>query len=253
MSTSADVPRPDLVSNHADFVLQLDRLRRRAAHGSSRARLGLDALTVRSGIARSSVHTYLSGKALPSADRLDRLVLAMGCSRTEVREWAQARDRVADLVLTERSTPAGADLSRLPTSNARARRERLGLLAGHPEIQPVRDDGPDHLGPTVVRAFVCTTVVGTYVYRQPRADADRTGYLLAGNNWIIWQVRGGENPQLGQSVYSDLWLYTQSDVAHDRAGGWGWAPAAAVAGARDYRPLPLVRWWRPGGVKGPLT
>jgi hypothetical protein len=236
-----DGPQPELISNAADFVLHLDRLRRRASAGSSRPRLGLDAVARTSGIPRSSVHGYLAGITLPSADRLDALVIALGCDPVEVREWAQARERIADLAISLRQGVED-DISRLPTSHSRVRWERARALAGCAGIASGRHRTLSADGPTVISAYVCTTLIGTYVYDEPRADSARTGYLYPGNNWFICQVRSRPNPPLGGAPASNVWLYTQADVQHDQAGGWGWAPAASIAGALPNQPIPGVRW-----------
>jgi predicted DNA-binding transcriptional regulator AlpA len=230
-------PRPDLVSNAADFAFQLDRLRRRAAAGTARRKLGLDELARLTDIPRSTLHTYLAGSTLPPPDRLDVLVMAMGCNRDEVREWAQAMERVADVQHALRTLPAEDDVARLPTTNARARSKRalglehcwalLGLPVERGSVTPL---------PTVV----CPSWAGSYVYQEPDPGAVRTGYLYAGNNWFVCQEEGAPNPALDGAVESSFWLYTQADVAHDARGGWGWVPANTLTTTVAGTPIDSV-------------
>lgn len=228
-------PRPEQICNRADFVLELDRLRRRAAAGSGKQRIGLDRLSRISGIPRSSLHDYLAGTSLPPADRLDALVLALGASSCEAREWARALDRLVDVVMSRRAAPS-PEIALLPTANADVRRLRARNL--HEIALP---QGLEHLRPAdceeaVLTAAVCNTWAGTFVYSAPDGDSARTGYLNAGNNWFLWQTRGALNPSR-DDVPSDVWLYTQADVAIDADGGWGWAPANVVADARPFEVL----------------
>jgi transcriptional regulator with XRE-family HTH domain len=235
-------PRPALICNVSDFVLELERLRRRAASGSPVRRVGLDQLAKASGIPRSSVHSYLNGSALPPAERLDALVRALGCRPEELKEWAQALDRLGDAAAADRIKPVGDDIARMPTNNARVRSQRARGLAAC--LQWMYGEASAD-GPVVLPGFVCATWVGTYVYAEPDPLSRRTGYLWAGNNWFICQTRGAENPALGESVATDIWLYTQGDVAHDGAGAWGWIPAGAVANARPHTPFPTLPWREP--------
>ena len=87
-------PDPRRIATAAQLARELDLLRSRAAHGVRRARLSLDELARRTGIPRSTVHSYVRGVRLPPPDSLDDLVIAMGASPTEQREWAEALFRV---------------------------------------------------------------------------------------------------------------------------------------------------------------
>lgn len=78
----------------ADLVRELNLLRSRAARGSRSCRVSLQHLAAASGIPRSTLHTYLRGTRLPPPDSLDAIVLALGASHSEVREWAEALYRV---------------------------------------------------------------------------------------------------------------------------------------------------------------
>lgn len=239
------VPRPDRVCNAADFVLELDRLRRRAALGTTKQRIGLDRLSRLSGIPRSSLHEYLAGTCLPPTDRLDALVLALGASPDEARDWARALDRLVDAAMTLRATPS-PELTTLPTHHPAVRLTRARNLldvALPPGLEHLRQPSDGHI---TITATVCNTWSGTFVYAEPDRAAVRTGYLNAGNNWFLWQTRAGMNPPR-EDLVSDVWLYTQADVAHGPDGGWGWAPANVIAGSRPFEivgGLPVVD--RPG-------
>ena len=243
-TTRAATPRPESICNQADFVLELDHLRRRAAAGSPRQRIGLDSLVRTTRIPRSSLHGYLAGTSLPPADRLDSLVLALGATPREAHEWALALDRLFDGVLTRR-IKADAELQ-LPTENARVRSQRARGL--HTGPVPLPDGvGTDQAnGPVVVHACVCSTWAGTHTYAEPDAGSRRTGFLHAGNNWFLAQAHGGPNPGTARAPLSRMWLYTQADISYDGDGGWGWVPANAVANALSDTPLPgLLHWERP--------
>ncbi|MBO1756148.1 hypothetical protein [Allobranchiibius sp. CTAmp26] len=243
-ATRATTPRPESICNQADFVFELDHLRRRAAAGASRQRIGLDSLVRATGIPRSSLHGYLAGTSLPPADRLDTLVLALGATPSEAREWALALDRLFDGALTRRIR-VDAELQ-LPTENARVRSRRARGLHTGPVPLPDRPGGDGANGPIVVHACVCTTWAGSHTYTEPNAGSRRTGFLHAGNNWFLGQAGGGPNPGTTHAPLSHMWLYTQADIAYDSDGGWGWVPANAVANAQCNTPLPgLLQWKRP--------
>jgi len=57
LARAADLVRE--ARNLADFVLHLDRLRRRAARGTARQRVGLDALARQAGIPRSTLESKI--------------------------------------------------------------------------------------------------------------------------------------------------------------------------------------------------
>lgn len=63
-----------------------------------------------------------------------------------------------------------------------------------------------------------------------------TGYLYAGDNWFVCQIKYGENPPVG-NARNNWWLYTQGDKAYSD-GGWGWFPATKVSGGGNYEPIP---------------
>ncbi|WP_344666941.1 ATP-binding protein [Catenulispora yoronensis] len=75
-----------------DLLAALDRLRMRAARGTGKPRVPLRDLASATGVPRSSLANYLSGATLMPADVLDAVVLALGASPAEAREWANARE-----------------------------------------------------------------------------------------------------------------------------------------------------------------
>lgn len=237
LTNDVALPQPALIANQADFVVHLDRLRRRAFHDGGQ-RVGLDRLSRLTGIPRSSLHGYLVGLTLPPSDRLDALVVALGCTAAETHEWAQALDRLLDAALEVRRTDD--QWLELPSSHEAVRRRRSVALAACPERGDGDVTGP--VGPSVLNAYVCATWTGTYVHAEPTVISPRTGFLLPGNNWFLCQTVGAANPSLGEAVASNIWLFTQGDRAYSDQGGWGWAPATAVAGVESFTPLPGLRW-----------
>jgi hypothetical protein len=88
-------PNPEAVTDLAGLVEALDRMRRRAARGTGKGRVSLQDLSRLTGLPRSTVHTYVSGKALPAVDVLDRIVLGLGAVPEELAAWSEAWFRVA--------------------------------------------------------------------------------------------------------------------------------------------------------------
>lgn len=97
-------PDPARVRTSDDLVRELELLRRRAAYGTGKARVGLADLARRSGVPRSTVHTYVNGMRVPPPDVLDRLVGALGVTGPEQGRWADALDRVTDAASRTTST-----------------------------------------------------------------------------------------------------------------------------------------------------
>ena len=77
-----------------DLARELDLLRARAAHGTGKARISLAQLADRVQLARSTVHSYVSGVSLPPSEVLDAIVIALGASTAEQAAWAEAWYRV---------------------------------------------------------------------------------------------------------------------------------------------------------------
>jgi ribokinase len=95
---SSEGPDARRVHDLDSLADELARLQVRAAVGSGRRRvtyaevtrlLGLPATT------KSTIHSYLTGKTLPPAEVLDRIVIALGATPPEQREWAEAWFRVS--------------------------------------------------------------------------------------------------------------------------------------------------------------
>ncbi|MFD0636019.1 NB-ARC domain-containing protein [Catenulispora yoronensis] len=63
--------------------------------GTGKARMPLRELSAASGVPRSSLADYLSGATLMPADVLDAVVLALGATPQEARDWANAWERAA--------------------------------------------------------------------------------------------------------------------------------------------------------------
>ncbi|WP_329791455.1 tetratricopeptide repeat protein [Lentzea sp. DG1S-22] len=77
------------------LIRELDLLRCRAATGTSKARVSIARLAEMAGLPRSTVHTYVTGRAFPAADVLDQLVIALGATPAELSAWGDAWFRVA--------------------------------------------------------------------------------------------------------------------------------------------------------------
>lgn len=77
---------------------ELGLLQARAARGTGTRGVSLTELTRRLGwqtSSRSTVHSYVSGKTLAPADVLDQIVIALGATPDEQREWSEAWFRAA--------------------------------------------------------------------------------------------------------------------------------------------------------------
>jgi len=77
-----------------DLVRELNLLRSRAARGTRSARISLEDLAARVDEPKSTIHAYLTGRRLAPAQLLDRMVIALGTTPAEQREWAEAWYRV---------------------------------------------------------------------------------------------------------------------------------------------------------------
>lgn len=108
---------------HAPSVHQLldelGRLRVRAARGTGKIRLSLRDIAAASGVPHSSLANYLSGATLMPCDVLDAVVLALGATRAEARDWAQAWEHAIaaePAVRSAKRMPRGAVLEKLDRS-----------------------------------------------------------------------------------------------------------------------------------------
>ncbi len=87
-------PDASRVHTIVDLARELGLLRARAAGGTYKARVSLADLAGRVGEPRSTVHAYVTGKHLPPAAVLDRIVIALGANAQEQRQWSDAWFRV---------------------------------------------------------------------------------------------------------------------------------------------------------------
>lgn len=82
------------VASLPDLVELLDELRHRAAREVSKARVSIDDISRRTGIPRSTIHVYVTGRSTPPPAILDRIVSGLGADRDERLAWLEALDRV---------------------------------------------------------------------------------------------------------------------------------------------------------------
>ncbi|HEY0638402.1 MAG TPA: helix-turn-helix domain-containing protein, partial [Pseudonocardiaceae bacterium] len=110
MEQPEDHPGPDprRVHSLSDLARELGLLRARAARGDHRARVSLDELARRVGQPRSTVHAYVTGKHLVPSDVLDEIVIALGATPAEQRQWGESWFRLAARRTPERRTAAPA-------------------------------------------------------------------------------------------------------------------------------------------------
>jgi tetratricopeptide (TPR) repeat protein len=100
-----DGPEPRRVHTLAELSRELELLRARAAPGSHKTKVSLAELAKRTGEARSTIHSYVTGRYLAPSDVLDRMVTALGATPAELREWGEAWFRVsADQEIRKRPT-----------------------------------------------------------------------------------------------------------------------------------------------------
>ena len=92
------LPDPSAVSDLRTLAAELTKLRTRAARGSSRRSVSIADLarTLGPHMSRSTLHSYVSGRTLPPAEILDRIVIALGAGPDEQAAWSEAWDRVYD-------------------------------------------------------------------------------------------------------------------------------------------------------------
>jgi hypothetical protein len=105
--------------------------------------------------------------------------------------------------------------------------------------------GPNPHGYTYPAAKYCHNFRGGDVYKaQYGAFTVPVGYLNAGTNWFVCQVRNNENPPVPEGYRNNIWLYTQADRAYeDTQRGWGEFPANRVSSSTgDYEPIPGLPW-----------
>jgi hypothetical protein len=83
-------PDPRRVRCQPDLTRELDLLRIRAAVGTRKAKVTVHDLAELTRLPRSTLHSYLTGQTLAPSAVLDRIVIALGASQSEQREWNEA-------------------------------------------------------------------------------------------------------------------------------------------------------------------
>lgn len=101
-------PLPDLdgIRTSADLAAILRTLRRRFASRRGHALLTYRELATRTGLSRSAINDYFTGKVLPPTDRFDILLTVFEVASHERPALATARDRVEEHLRIGRSTRA---------------------------------------------------------------------------------------------------------------------------------------------------
>lgn len=99
------------VDTRTGLVASLDAIRRRWAFGSRKTRASIDDIARRTGVPRSTIHVYVTGRTLPPPDLLDTMVAVLGASRDERGAWAAALERVEN---AERDHPNPERPNQLP-------------------------------------------------------------------------------------------------------------------------------------------
>nr|WP_323747311.1 tetratricopeptide repeat protein [Catenulispora pinisilvae] len=86
----------DVPQTKTELLNELGRWRKRAARGTGRARVSLRELSAAAGIPRSTLSDYLSGATLMPPDMLDAVVLALGATPAQARQWADAWEQACE-------------------------------------------------------------------------------------------------------------------------------------------------------------
>ena len=85
---------PARITTADDLVEQLAVLRKAGAAGTGKAKVSLDEVSARTGIPRSTIHSYLSGRVIPPPDALDAMLAALGVPLEDMPAWAAALERI---------------------------------------------------------------------------------------------------------------------------------------------------------------
>ncbi|HEU5269997.1 MAG TPA: helix-turn-helix domain-containing protein [Jatrophihabitans sp.] len=168
-------PDPTRVATLDDLVRELNLLRSRAARGTRSARISLEELAGRVGEPKSTVHAYLTGRRLAPAQLLDRMVIALGTTAAEQREWAEAWYRVcAHREATHRASAPSIAVT-VPRQLPPAVAHFTGRLEALAELDRVFAGGGG-IAALVGTAGVGTTALAVH-WAQARSDRYPDGQL----------------------------------------------------------------------------
>lgn len=104
--SSPRFPEPAGFRTETDLLAALNDLRVRGARRRGKARLSLQDLTAVTGVPRSSLANYLTGRTLMPLDVLDRLLLALGVDPVRAGAWATRWEQLTSARWPERpATP----------------------------------------------------------------------------------------------------------------------------------------------------
>jgi len=96
MSDNAMVPDPESLRTEQELLAAVNRLRISVARRRGKARLSLRDLEAATGVPKSSLANYLTGRTIMPVDVLDRVVLALGIPPNEAGRWSAAWERVIE-------------------------------------------------------------------------------------------------------------------------------------------------------------
>lgn len=209
---------PSRIASIEAFVTELSNLRRAAAFGTGKARVSIDDIARGTGIPRSTVHVYVSGRVLPPEDALSTILSYLGCERAEILDWLSALEGL-DAGLARRPEPPRPDAPAAPTTTPRpgvprqlpplsasfvGRRAELRAL----DANLASDDGLGRLVAVVGAGGIGkTTLVAHWAARHSDAYPDGTLYV---------DLRGfsGQDPVEGQRMLPRL----LTALGHDPTG-----------------------------------
>lgn len=125
-----------------DLLHAINRLRIIAARRRGKARLSLKDLETATGVPKSSLANYLTGRTLMPVDVLDRVVIALGVPPDQAGGWSAAWERLTEhrLPVAVRPPQSGDRAEGRPTVSADGTPARTGTVTGTP-IE-TRDGGP---------------------------------------------------------------------------------------------------------------
>lgn len=164
-------PNPGRVHELAGLARELDLLRARAAAGTLKPKVSLEDLTRLVRMPRSTLHRYVTGQTLVPSEVLDRIVIALGATPAEQRDWNEAWYRVH---------------------------------AGEPRPSPVAAPVPCAL-PATIRGFVGRTAELAELDRS----LDRAPFGETGSGLPILAVSGP--PGVGKTALALRWAHRVRD------------------------------------------